>query len=179
MCLEFLLEMLQSHSKTQSHDEWSVANTLTNPTGFRRYIRVSWNCKWLKITISSITNSHLHGNGKLVKSRSRKSNNLRNISRKVCSIFKFRKILTSCYCVAWGQATFEFCGCDDGITYDVFSYFLCFWRKIRSQIEKLSMVWGNFCIVFIWVVIIHFYPRLCNFIGVLSLFSEKSCKSEK
>jgi len=41
------------------------------------------------------------------------------------------------------------------------------------------MVWETFCIVFIWVVIIHFYPKSYNNIGVLSLFSEKSCKSTK
>jgi len=55
--------------------------------------------------------------------------------------------------------------CDDGITYNIFryifSYFLCIWRKIRSHLEKLSMVWLTFCIVFA--------------IGVLCLFSEKSC----
>jgi hypothetical protein len=39
------------------------------------------------------------------------------------------------------------------------------------------MVWGTFCIVFIRLVVIHFYPKSCNSIGVLSLFSEKSCKS--
>jgi hypothetical protein len=35
------------------------------------------------------------------------------------------------------------------------------------------------CIVFIRVVIIHFYRKSCNSTGVLSLFSEKSCKSAK
>jgi len=38
------------------------------------------------------------------------------------------------------------------------------------------MVWETFCIVFIWVIVIHFYPKSCNSICVLSLFSEKSCK---
>ena len=41
------------------------------------------------------------------------------------------------------------------------------------------MVWGTFCIVFIRVVVIHFYPKSCNYIGVLSHLSEKSCKSTK
>ena len=35
------LEFLKSHSKVQSHDECSVANALTSPTGFSRYIHVS------------------------------------------------------------------------------------------------------------------------------------------
>jgi len=41
------------------------------------------------------------------------------------------------------------------------------------------MVWGTICIFFIRVILIHFYPKLSKFIGVLSLFSEKSCKSAK
>jgi len=41
------------------------------------------------------------------------------------------------------------------------------------------MVWETFCIVFIQVVITHFYPKSCNSIGVLSLFRGKSCKSTK
>ena len=40
------------------------------------------------------------------------------------------------------------------------------------------MVWGSFCIVFIRLVVIHFYPKSFNSICVLD-FSEKSCKSEK
>jgi len=71
-------------------------------------------------------------------------------------------------------------GCaDDWITYYVFSYFLSIWRKIRSQLEEFSMVWWNFCIVFFQIVVIQFCPKSCNSIGVLSLFSEKSCKSAK
>jgi len=61
---------------------------------------------------------------------------------------------------------------DNGITCDVFSYifsyFLCIWRQIRGVVN----VRGRFCIVFIWVVVIQFYPKSCNLIGVLSLFSE-------
>jgi len=41
------------------------------------------------------------------------------------------------------------------------------------------MVSRTFCIVFIRLVVIHFYPESCKFIGVLSLFSEKACKSVK
>jgi len=41
------------------------------------------------------------------------------------------------------------------------------------------MVWETFCNVFIWVVVIQFYPKSCNFKGVYSLFSEKSCKFAK
>jgi len=41
------------------------------------------------------------------------------------------------------------------------------------------MVWGTFCIIFIQVGVIQFYPKSCNSIGVLSLFSEKSRKSAK
>lgn len=33
--------------------------------------------------------------------------------------------------------------------------------------------------VFIRVVVIQFYPKSCNSIGVLGFFSEKSCKSAK
>lgn len=72
---------------------------------------------------------------------------------------------------------------DDGISYDIFDYifiyFICIWRKIRGHLEELSMVWGTFCIVFIWVVVIQFYPKSYNFIWVLGLVSEKSCKSSK
>jgi len=60
---------------------------------------------------------------------------------------------------------------NDGTSYDIFSnvfrYFLCIWRQIRSLLYELSMIWVTFCIVFSYSV------------GVLSLFSEKSCKSEK
>jgi hypothetical protein len=60
---------------------------------------------------------------------------------------------------------------DDGITYDVFSYvfsvILWIWRQIRSQLEELSLVCGTFWIVFIRVVVIHFYPKSCNSKGVL------------
>jgi len=72
---------------------------------------------------------------------------------------------------------------DHGELYDilgyVFSYFICVWRQIRGHLEDLSRVWGIFCIVIIWVVVIHFYPNSCNFTGVLSLFHEKSWKSTK
>jgi len=60
-----------------------------------------------------------------------------------------------------------------------FYYFHCIWRKIRGHLRKLSIVWGIFCIVFIQVVAIKFYLKSCNFMAVLSIFSEKSCKSEK
>jgi len=36
------------------------------------------------------------------------------------------------------------------------------------------MVWAINCIVFIWVVVIQFYPKSCNYISVFNLFSEKS-----
>jgi len=72
---------------------------------------------------------------------------------------------------------------DDGSSYDtldyVISYFICTLTQIRGDLEELSMIWGTFCIVFIWVVVTHVYPKSCNYIGVLSLFSEKSCKSIK
>jgi len=72
---------------------------------------------------------------------------------------------------------------DDGASYVifgyVFSYFLCIWRKISCNLEKLSMVWGTICIAFIRVVIIHFYPKPCNSIRFLSVFSKKSYKSAK
>jgi hypothetical protein len=60
--------------------------------------------------------------------------------------------------------------------------FLLFFLHMKTNnghIEELSMVWGIFCIFLIWVVVIHFYPKSFNFIGVLSLFSEKWCKSKK
>jgi len=41
------------------------------------------------------------------------------------------------------------------------------------------MVWETFCIVFIWFVVNQFYPKSCNFKGVLSMFSEKSCNRQK
>jgi len=41
------------------------------------------------------------------------------------------------------------------------------------------MVWRTFCIVLIRVIVILFYPKSWNIIGVLSLFSEKSCKLAK
>jgi len=43
----------------------------------------------------------------------------------------------------------------------------------------MSIVWENFCIVFIQVVVIHFYPKSCNYKDILIPFSEKSCKSAK
>ena len=43
----------------------------------------------------------------------------------------------------------------------------------------MLMIWVTFCIVLIRVVVIQFYPKSCNSIGVLSLFSGKSCKSAK
>jgi hypothetical protein len=83
--LNVCLKLLQSHGKIQSHDDWSVANALTNPTDFRRYIRVSWNCMWLKVRLSSLSLFRLHGSGKLVKSDGGKNNNLSKISRKIGS----------------------------------------------------------------------------------------------
>ena len=78
--LNVCLKKFQSHRKVQSHNDWSVANALTSTTDFRRYIRVSWNCKCLKVIVSSLSVSHLQGSGK-----SGKSNNMNTISRKVCS----------------------------------------------------------------------------------------------
>ena len=66
--LNVCLELLQSHSKVQSHDDWSLANVLTRPTGFIRHIRVSWKCMLLKVRVSSLSLFCLHGSGKLVKS---------------------------------------------------------------------------------------------------------------
>jgi len=39
------------------------------------------------------------------------------------------------------------------------------------------MVLGTYCIIFTRVVVIHFYPRSCNSIGLVSVCSAKSCKS--
>jgi len=69
-----------------------------------------------------------------------------------------------------GEASYDILGY-------VFSYFLCIWRQIRSYVEELSKIQGTICIVFIQVVIIYFCPKSCNSISVLSIFSEKSCKS--
>ena len=33
------------------------------------------------------------------------------------------------------------------------------WKLIRG----VALVWGTFCIIFIWVVVIHFYLKSCNF----------------
>jgi len=77
--LNVSLELLQPHSKVQSYED-----AFTIPNEFRRYIRVSWNCKWLKVGVSSLNLSCLHRSGKLVKSGSGAINNLRTISRKVC-----------------------------------------------------------------------------------------------
>jgi len=66
------------------------------------------------------------------------------------------------------------------IFYTMFLVILfCIWIQIRGHLEQLSIIWGTFCIVFIQVVVIHFYPKSFNFISVFSLFSEKSCKLEK
>jgi len=81
------LELLKCHSKVQSHDDWSVANALTNPTSFRRYIHLSWNCMWLKVRVASLSLIRLHGGGKLVMFDSGRNNNMSNASGKVCLIF--------------------------------------------------------------------------------------------
>lgn len=41
------------------------------------------------------------------------------------------------------------------------------------------MIWGIFCIIFILVIVIYFYPKSYNSKGVLSLYSEKACKTSK
>jgi hypothetical protein len=72
---------------------------------------------------------------------------------------------------------------NDGASHDIlchdFSFFLSIWRQIRGHLEKLSTVLRTFCIVFIKVIVFHFYPKSWNSIGVLSLFIAKSCNSEK
>jgi hypothetical protein len=83
--LNVCLELLQSHRKAKSHDDYSVLNSLTSPTGFRRYIHVSWNSNWLKVRVYSLSLSCLHRNGKLVKSENGKTDNMSTISVKVCS----------------------------------------------------------------------------------------------
>jgi hypothetical protein len=88
--LNVCLELLQSHSKVQSHDDWSMANA-TSPTGFRRHIRVSWNCMWLKVRVSSLSLIRLHEGGKLVKFDSGRNDNLSKAFGKVCFI-----LLNSC-----------------------------------------------------------------------------------
>jgi len=72
---------------------------------------------------------------------------------KVCLGLLNLSLYTSVSCI------FFLCG-DDGVSYDIlgyiFSYFHFIWRQIRGNLEKLSMFLGKFCIVFIWVVAIHF-----------------------
>jgi len=62
---------------------------------------------------------------------------------------------------------------DDKASYDILAMFLvlfgCIWRQIRWELKELSMVWKTCCILFTWVVVIQFYLRSCNFIGVLSV----------
>jgi hypothetical protein len=62
---------------------------------------------------------------------------------------------------------------DEEASYDIFGYvfstFLCIWRQISWEMEALSIVWGTYCIIFTRVVVIHFYRRSCNSIGVLSV----------
>ena len=84
--LKVCLELIQSQSNVQSHDDSSVSNSLTIPTGFRRYIHISWNCMWLKVRVSSISLIRLHGNGKLVKFDSGRNDNVSKASGNVCFI---------------------------------------------------------------------------------------------
>jgi len=52
-------------------------------------------------------------------------------------------------------------------------------KTIIHQISYSSFRTILQCCFFIQVVVIQFYPKSCNFIGVMSIFSEKSCKSAK
>jgi len=67
------------------------------------------------------------------------------------------------------------------IFFVMFLVFFFLHLKINKRSFWRSCQWfdEHFIFFFIWVVVIQFYSKSCNSISVLSLFSEKSCKSTK